>query len=543
MDEKEFVIFLSDIHMGIKDQTVWYRTELHEKYLLAMFTDIINYANQIKEVILLGDIFELWVCLPNVISPKIEDIIASHPNILGPRGKLCQALSALQGRILYIPGDHDITITKTDLQKIKSYDGYTMKFHAGAYIPEYDKRILFTHGIYKSDKQWNVLDHSLKNEVDIVVMGNMHLPNKTLKKANTNYVNSGFMCPALENLEKKPITYGIYDLKRRIVTFKDIIIKKRENSQEYNNQVNKKLLIYGESNEELPKYTFGFSVYDSALEFFLSIQEGVLSKAKELGIEIIKHDERSSNIEMVTGSIDLISKGVNALLITPFNPELLPVIVEGAKKSNIPVIVIDIGTGGTDVAAFIVSDNFGGGIYAGEYAIVLINKYFIKCKNVAIIKVQNTALFALQRGKGFKSVMEENGYNVVAELPANSEEELGYEVMKKILDTYENNLAVVFCENGTMTLGAARAIGEAGKKGIIMLIGFDSGPSIIEGIKNGSIQGTIAQEPFKMGEIGVEIANSIVQGKSVTYDNYGDKLILMEVYLVDENGDAKFSSI
>lgn len=543
MDEKEFVIFLSDIHMGIKNQTVWYRTELHEKYLVAMFTDIINYANQIKEVILLGDIFELWVCLPNVISPKIEDIIASHPNILGPRGQLCQALSALQGRILYIPGDHDITITETDLQKIKSYDGYTMKFHAGAYIPEYDKRILFTHGIYKSDKQWNVLDHSLKNEIDIVVMGNMHLPNKTLKKANTNYVNSEFMCPALENLEKKPITYGIYELKRRIVTFKDIIIKKRENSQEYNNQVNKKLLIYGESNEELSKYTFGFSVYNAALEFFLFIQEGVLSKAKELGIEITKHDERSSNIEMVTGSIDLISEGVNALLIAPFNPRLLPVIVEGAKKNNIPVIVIDVGTGGTDVAAFIVSDNFGGGIYAGEYAIFLINKYSLKSKNVAIIKVQSPALFAFQRGKGFKSVMKEYGYNVVAELPANSEEELGYEVMKKILDTYENDLAVVFCENGPMTLGAARAIGEAGKKGIIMLIGFDSGPSIIEGIKNGSIQGTIAQEPFKMGEIGVEIANSIVQGKSVTYDNYGDKLILMEVYLIDENGDAKFSSI
>ncbi|MDD3416314.1 MAG: substrate-binding domain-containing protein [Lachnospiraceae bacterium] len=285
-------------------------------------------------------------------------------------------------------------------------------------------------------------------------------------------------------------------------------------------------------------FTFGWSVFDASLEFWSIMQEGVLSKAKELGIDVIKHDEKSDSIEMITGSIDLIKKGVNALLIAPYNPEGLPFIVAEADKNQIPVVVLDIGTGGANVAVFIVSDSFGGGIYAGEYALNLIKKYSIESTNVAIIKVQETAKFALLRGLGFKGVMIENGYTVVAEVTANSVQSQGYEAMKNILATYADDLAVVFCENGPMTLGAAQALDEAGKKGEIMLIGFDSGPSIIAGIKNGSIQGTIAQEPFLMGEVSVEVANSLLLGIPVTYDDNKEKTILMEVYLIDESGEA-----
>jgi ribose transport system substrate-binding protein len=288
-----------------------------------------------------------------------------------------------------------------------------------------------------------------------------------------------------------------------------------------------------------PPFTFGWSVVDASLEFWREMQAGVISKAQELGIRIIMDDEKSNAIEMVAGSMDLINRGVDALIIAPYNPELLPDIVEEAKKNQIPVIAIDRGTGGADVEAFIVSDSFGGGILAGEYALVLIEKYKIASKNVAIIKVQNTLPYALLRGQGFESVMVEKGYEVVAEIPANTEEILAYEVMKGILATYKDDLAVVFCENGTMTLGAARAIDEAGKKGIIMLIGFDSGPSIIEGINNGSIQGTIGQQSFSMGQIGVETANSILLGESVSFDDPARRLILMEVYLIDESGEIK----
>lgn len=710
MDGRNFVVILSDIHMGTAAPTVWYRNEVHEKYLIAILEDIIMHANQIREVILLGDIFEFWAYSPNELPPMIDDIINAHPNILGPRGKLCQALSALKGRVVYIPGDHDMNITEPDLNKIKSSDGYTMKYHSGTYIPIYDTGILFTHGheftllntpyfsstlaplpigyfvsraiaykvqsvlcktpgqtiadfdengayglkdflsklphflehyvngpdfiskfidaiayttgipkglqiqvnkttvvslnevkeIYinlfddfqKILKQqgitdqivslnalpdefnrtylpWHVKKNIYESFIDIVVMGHTHSPINTVGDKRITYVNTGFMCPSIPKLWTKPITYGIYNLSNRFVRLMKVTGNSRISIQPYPNTIDRYKCYTQDSikvelspihkfeyfkdtatreieimeNTATPgkKLTFGWSVYNASLEFFMTMVMGVLSKAEELGIDIIMHDQKSNADEMVTGSIDLINKGIDALLIAPYYPEYLPFIVTYANRNHIPVVAIDIGTGGADVAAFIISDNFGGGIFAGEYALILIDKYSIKSTNVAIIKVQETATYALMRGQGFRSVMEANGYTIVAEINASSQEILGYEAMKNILASYENDLAVVFCENGPMTLGAARAIEEAGKKGEIMLIGFDSGPSIIAEIMNGSIQGTIAQDPFEMGEIGVEVASSVLEGIPVIYDDWNQKIILMQVYLIDENGEARSS--
>jgi ABC-type sugar transport system substrate-binding protein/UDP-2,3-diacylglucosamine pyrophosphatase LpxH len=707
MNERDFVVILSDIHIGTKKPSVWYQKDIHEKYLTAIFDDIIEQAKQIQEVVLLGDIFEFWTYEPSELPPTMDEIIAEHPQILGIDGKLRKALSALEGRMVFVPGNHDMNVTQLDLNKMRSLDGYIVKIRPGAYIPSYDTQIKFVHGheftflnapyyksklapipigyflhkafsyklysdikrtpgitvasldeygtysllnylskatdclekyekdfdfinkfidsiadytgipkdlnikvnrntavtlrevkkIYKNldtdfyqlyiKKGLKVQTVELKNLVEsrieeipwylkknkaekgnnILVMGHSHCPYITIGEDNITYVNVGFMCPSISNLRITPITYGIYNISNRNMKLMNVSGSNNPikimpyMNQTVNQTVNKtvskqnkeagvllnKILVENmqenrkkENDITLPtKYTFGWSVFNASLEFWQEMQMGVLSKAEELGIDIILHDEKSNSVEMIVGSIDLINKQVDALIIAPYNPELLPVIVEEAQMHNIPVVSIDIGTGGADVAAFIVSDSFGGGVFAGEYGLQLIKKYEIKSKNIAIIKVQKTAPYALLRGEGFKSVMVGYGYKVVAEAPGNSEELLAYEVMKSILTIYKDDLAIVFCENGTMTLGAARAIEEAGKKGVIMLVGFDSGPSIIEGIKAGSIQGTIGQQPFKMGQIGVEIANSVLMGIPVSFDDWTQKLVLMEVFLVNESGEIQ----
>ena len=93
------------------------------------------------------------------------------------------------------------------------------------------------------------------------------------------------------------------------------------------------------------KYTIGWSVYNSAYEFFMSMQEGVLAKAEELGIDVITHDQKLSTLEMITGVTNLIESGIDALVISPYNPEAMVIVADLAKKAGIPVIVVDIGTG------------------------------------------------------------------------------------------------------------------------------------------------------------------------------------------------------
>lgn len=287
------------------------------------------------------------------------------------------------------------------------------------------------------------------------------------------------------------------------------------------------------------KYTIGWSVYNSSYEFFHSMQEGVLTRAAELGINVITHDQNSSTVEMITGVTSLIDQGIDALLISPFNPDAMPVVTDLAKDAGIPVVVVDIGTGGADVDAFIITDSFAGGSLAGEYALELIRNHSISSRNAAIIKVEETATHARRRGEGFKDTLVNSGFNVVAEITANSDQVLGYEAMKEILAGYQDDLAVVFAENDRMALGAAQAINEAGKKGQIMVIGFDGDPAAIEAIKEGSMQGTIAQQPFEMGVLGVDVVNTILTGGRVIYDDVESKELFVEIYLIDETGNPR----
>lgn len=290
-----------------------------------------------------------------------------------------------------------------------------------------------------------------------------------------------------------------------------------------------------ENKEDL---TIGWSVYNAAYEYFISMEDGVLAKADELGIKVITHDQKEDESEMITGVTNLIAQGVDALVISPCKPEAMTTIVELAKESDIPVIVVDIGDGGSDKDAIIISDVYGGGQMAAQYALELVEKYSLASKNAAIIKCEESAVYAIRRGEGFKSVMEENQFNIVAEITANSSQSQGYEAMQDILAVNGDDLAVVFAENDKMALGAAQAIDEAGKKGEIMVIGFDGDQAAIDGIKDGLMQGSIAQQPYEMGALGVELANTLLQGGTLSYDDEATKEIYADVYLIDENGEA-----
>ncbi|WP_287169904.1 MULTISPECIES: metallophosphoesterase [unclassified Microcystis] len=145
---KNKIIVLSDIHIGDNSPTVWYQKSFHEPYLTAVLDHVIKNASSIQELILLGDIFDFWTYPPDKRPPSFEQIIEQNPNILGPQGKLSQVLTALEGQVTYVRGNHDMNVTQEDLNKIQNPD-YTIKLSpSDIYFPlgEDNKKIVCTHG-------------------------------------------------------------------------------------------------------------------------------------------------------------------------------------------------------------------------------------------------------------------------------------------------------------------------------------------------------------------------------------------------------------
>jgi len=284
-------------------------------------------------------------------------------------------------------------------------------------------------------------------------------------------------------------------------------------------------------------YTIGFSVYDLSNEYFQSMMEGVEAAAEENGVTLITHDQKSSESELVTGATNLINQGVDALIVSPCKPEVMSTIVDLAKESNIPVIILDIGDGGSDKDAIVVSDMYGGGQIAGKYALSLLEADGVAEGEFAIIKCEESAVYAIQRGEGFKSIMEEAGFTLATELVANSDTTEAYNAMQDILTSYPD-VKVVFAENDNMALGAASAIDEAGKTGEILVFGFDGNESAVEAILDGTMSGTIAQQPVEIGRLGIELAIQRINGEELEFDNPDTKEIYADVYLIDSTGEA-----
>ncbi len=290
---------------------------------------------------------------------------------------------------------------------------------------------------------------------------------------------------------------------------------------------------------------FGWSVYDLSNPFFVPMDEGVQAKCKELGIELLPtHDEKGDATEMITGVTALIEQGIDALVISPFSPESLSTVTALCEEKGIPVIVVDIGTGGAQVDGFIRSDMYGGGKLAGEYFLeVMGNGTYpdITSKNVAIIKCETSATYAITRGEGFKDAVVGQGYTVVEEQHGNSNKDEAYAIMKDYLSKYPD-LAAVFCENDQMALGAAAAIDEAGKTGQILVYGFDGNDDAVAAIKEGKLGGTVAQDPFGMGQLGVELAYKLCMGETLTgdeTDSDGNKVFLAPVKVIDKDGNKR----
>lgn len=135
---KTTIVLLSDIHIGINARTNWYQRTLHEPYLLAIFDHIGANATSIGELVILGDLVDQWTYLPGEQPPSVADIFAANPAIFGGvvggrpvPGALAQAVAALEGRVTYVPGNHDMAITAADLARFADGAGRPIQLTTG----------------------------------------------------------------------------------------------------------------------------------------------------------------------------------------------------------------------------------------------------------------------------------------------------------------------------------------------------------------------------------------------------------------------------
>ena len=281
------------------------------------------------------------------------------------------------------------------------------------------------------------------------------------------------------------------------------------------------------------KKKIGFSVYDMQYGFFQDMEKGTKEASEAAGYDYVLVDQKSSESTMVSGTQDLIDQGINALIISPFKPDALGPIVDAAKAKKIPVVVDDIGGGGTDYDVIVISDNEKGGVIAADHIAAVLKERPAATKNVASISCEPSAVYAARRNVGFEKRMKELGFVVVASLSANSKQEEGYKVAKDIISAHPD-VAAIFCGNDPMGVGAAQAVADSGKSGVndVYVVGFNGDEIALQAIKAGQMGATIQQVPEQMGKMTVQLATKLMNGEKLQYDNPEKREVYVPVKLI-----------
>lgn len=289
---------------------------------------------------------------------------------------------------------------------------------------------------------------------------------------------------------------------------------------------------------EAKDITIGLSLYSADISYFVAMQHGVEDYCAEQGYEVIVHDEKMDETEMVSGCINLLNQGVDALLVSPFKPEALGPVATLAAEKKIPFIILDIGNGdgAYPYDAFIVSDNVGGGRLAGEYLVNLLNENGedLSATKTAVITIDPSNVANHSRGTGFAEVMEENGISVESSIYAKeATADATYPVATSIL-VANPGIRAIFCSNDEEAVGASQAATDLGLKDVI-IIGFDGQETALDALKNDLITASVRQYPSEMGVLGVQLAMKVINGETIDFDDPATKTFYSPLDMLDKS--------
>jgi predicted phosphodiesterase len=145
---RDRLVFISDVHIGVNARTNWYQAKYHEASLRAVFDAVAAEADQIAELIILGDFIDQWTYVPSERPPSFTEIAAANPGIFGEDGALARSLTALDGRVSYVNGNHDMAVGAAEVAQIRDSHGRSPRLVTDfPYLPAVGEgRLACAHG-------------------------------------------------------------------------------------------------------------------------------------------------------------------------------------------------------------------------------------------------------------------------------------------------------------------------------------------------------------------------------------------------------------
>ena len=249
-------------------------------------------------------------------------------------------------------------------------------------------------------------------------------------------------------------------------------------------------------------------VTNNPSDFWVLARKGTEKAAREIpGIEVdfqIPADGTAAEQQRIVD--DLLARGIQGIAISPVDPKNQQQLINNAARQTL-VVTQDSDAPDTDRACYIGTDNVAAGRQAGE----LVKEALPQGGKIMVFVGVLDAANAQQRYQGLKEALAGSNVQIIDVRTDNTDR---VRAKANAADTLVNNpdiagMVGLWSYNGPAILNAVK---EANKVDKVKIVAFDEEDQTLSGIKEGSIYGTIVQQPFEFGYRSMELMAKILNG-------------------------------
>lgn len=282
------------------------------------------------------------------------------------------------------------------------------------------------------------------------------------------------------------------------------------------------LLLVGCGQSDSGKTKIAF-VSNGVASFWTIAQQGVEKAGEDLGVDVSVHMPAEGISDQKRIIEDLVTRGVDGIAVSPIDPtnqtELLD---QAAEQTNL--ITHDSDAPESKRLVYIGMDNYKAGRMCGE----LVKEALPDGGKIMIYIGRLEQDNARRRRQGVIDEILGRDYNPANyDPPGSALSEGGYEILGTLTDQFDrvkgkanvedtisrypdiDAMVGLFAYNPPLIL---EALEQAGKVGQVKVIAFDEADESLQGIIDGSVHGTVVQNPYMYGYHSVEILKSIING-------------------------------
>jgi len=265
---------------------------------------------------------------------------------------------------------------------------------------------------------------------------------------------------------------------------------------------------------------FYMVTFVSGYPFWKDCYNGFKEAGALYGVKTVYGGTTEYDVNAAITALDqIIAKKPAGIAVTAMDAKAYAPSINKAIEQGIPVITFDSDSPMSKRISFIGTQNYSAGVTAARY---IGEKLGGKGKVAALTTLAQSNI--KERTDGFQETIKSEfpGIELVQVADAGTDQVAAATSAANLLKS-NPDIQYLFCALVTASVGAQQALTEAGKKGKVKIVAFDTDTVTLDAIKSGDVDASISQAPWAMGYWAMNYLYFIKNGLVNPVDNWQGK--------------------